>query len=173
MSLGFGLDRKWKIQSKIGPINSQFFSEAKETRRRLLWQLFLTLIDANRDVFGNDRRIFVYDCAYDLFCAKDLGTQVGETREFIVEVDRVSFYTKNFYWKFFKYFQDALEPRCKTYIRNRQRILAHMQRTGTVNLRDAYNDVAQGDSTVVGKTSYDYLIIQYNQFLNRSASLNC
>ena len=56
-------------------------------------------------------------------------------------------------FKKFDIFQNALEQRCRTYIRNRQRILATLQRTATVNLRNANNDVMQGDSTVVGKAS--------------------
>ena len=65
-------------------------SEAKETRRRLLWEFFNQLARANPDFFGTERRIFVYDCADTLFCVRDLGLRVDEFRDFELQVDRGS-----------------------------------------------------------------------------------
>ena len=88
MSFNFnGIRRNGKFNQLLFKI----FSEAKETRRRLLWRLFLTLLEANPDIFGRNRREFVYDCGDTLFCARDLDFPIGETRDFVVNVDRVGF----------------------------------------------------------------------------------
>jgi hypothetical protein len=80
---------KWKNQVSNKIIF--YYSVSEETRRRLLWSLFQQLIDKNEDFFGNDKRIFNYDCGQLLYCTKDLGLKEGSVaREFTLEYDPVS-----------------------------------------------------------------------------------
>jgi len=70
-------------------LNKYKFSESKETRRRLIWSLFQQLLDQNRDVFGDNKKTFTYDCATLLYSISDLGMKPGAKREFVLNVDRV------------------------------------------------------------------------------------
>uniref|UniRef100_A0A915NCN5 Uncharacterized protein n=1 Tax=Meloidogyne javanica TaxID=6303 RepID=A0A915NCN5_MELJA len=129
-----------KQQFERGPRND----ESKETRRRLIWSLFQQLLDQNRDVFGDNKKTFTYDCATLLYSISDLGMKPGAKREFVLNVDRflafgiVPLFPKN-----------ALEDRAKAYIRNTERIVAYLLRTETVNLKNAVQSYLQGDRSVV------------------------
>jgi hypothetical protein len=66
-------------------------SVSKETRRRLLWQLFQQLIQGYSEFFGHNKCIFTYDCAELLYCTQHLGLAVGSpAREFLLTHDPVS-----------------------------------------------------------------------------------
>jgi hypothetical protein len=134
------------------PIKKAFFSESKETRRRLLWQLFQQLLDKNQDVFGKDKRLFTFDCASLLYCNKDLGLKEGsKAKEFMLNHDPVSPIRKKMPKEitYSRQFQDTLEERCRSYIRRIDNIKVTILRTGTVNLRNAAAAYIQGDRSVV------------------------
>jgi hypothetical protein len=68
---------------------SNHFSESKETRRRLCWELFGQLLQQEHPFFGNDKHIFVYDCAILLFSTKDLNMKPNESHAFQLHLNKV------------------------------------------------------------------------------------